>query len=136
VIVTRALLLAVLLISACSGTCNSDGVVGWYALAAGGTNYRINLKSGGDASLLIGGRKIGDFRWTLDESDEQRVELQASGDVYATLHNLTVFASSGASAPTQGVIAMPSQCGPGRAVRTLSINSDRGLVFTRAAGPE
>jgi len=135
-IATRVIVLAVFLVSACSGICNADGVTGWYALAVDGTNYRINLKSGGEASLLIGERKIGDFHWTLNQSDQQSVEMQASGDVYATLRNLTVFASStsGASAPTQGVIAMPSECSLGRVVRTLSVNSDRGLVFTRAAG--
>jgi hypothetical protein len=138
VIVPRAIVLVVCLVSGCSSTCSPGEVAGWYALTSGGTSYRINLKSDGEAALLIGGRSIGSFRWSLDQGDQQRLELQASGEVYTELRNLTAFAPSsvGAPEPAQGVLAMPAECNLGKTVRTLVINSERGLVFNRRTSSE
>lgn len=134
----HAIGLCVLLLSGCSQTCNPGSVVGSYGLVVGGTSYRIDLQSGGNGSLLVGDRNTGNFRWTLTQGDQQSVELDATGDVYAALRGLTTFApsSTGIRAPTQGVISLPSECHFGRTLQTLLINSDRDLVFSRVRGKQ
>jgi hypothetical protein len=88
--------------------------------------------------LLVGDQNIGELRWELLQSDEQRVELQARGETYKTLSALTAFRAEAAgigAQPTQGAIAVPLTCANKGTIEAFTIDSGRKLRFERVSGP-
>lgn len=124
-------------LAGCSGPCTSAGVEGSYSLNAKGANYALELRAGGQGALSVAGKNVGDLRWSLSSaSDQQIVELDASGPVYAALTAIAPKKGGPVSAVvvSSGVIAPAPECTRGGRMAKLVLNFDEGIAFQRTGG--
>lgn len=122
-------------LAGCTGACTSAGVEGAYELSAKGVNYTLLLRAAGTGSLSISGKAIGDLRWALDNTpDQQTVELNAGGPVYAALSSI-VPRHGGPPSPivaTSGTLGPAPECTRNGRMTKHVLNFDAGIAFRRS----
>lgn len=124
-------------LAGCSGPCTSAGVEGSYSLSAKGVSYALELRAGGTGALSASGKVVGDLRWALSNtSDQQIVELDASGPVYAALSGIAPKKDGSVSAVvvSSGVIAPAPECTRAGRMAKLVLDFDEGIAFKRTGG--
>jgi hypothetical protein len=107
-ILIRASIISILLCSlyACTDVCTDAGIEGSYELTSRGVSYTLYLKSRGDGTLEKMGKTIGALHWKLaTASNQQILELDASGDVHAALLGIddTAKRTTGTISVTGGI---------------------------------
>lgn len=131
--VSYALTLLVALVG-CTGACTSAGVEGSYSLSANGVSYALELRVGGRGTLSATGKVVGDLSWVLSKaSDQQILELNASGPVYTALSGIAPRKGVpiGAVVVSSGILGPAPECTRAGRMTKLVLNFDEGLAFRR-----
>jgi hypothetical protein len=126
-----ALLLA---LTGCTGACTNSGVEGLYELSVRGVSYALQLSAGGQGTLFVSGKAVGDLHWELVvASDRQNLELNASGFVFTALSGIAPLKTGPANtiAVSAGVFGPAPECTKRGSMSKLVLDYDEGVEFRR-----